>query len=227
MRLPSRRRGYLGFPANLRLARGRRGHFRFPAILGLSASLGLAALGAQALGAQSAGAVRRLEIAIADVDSAGTVCMRGGGALPPSARVWLVQPDTPQSLAEAVPGSGPCVRRRPDAAQERLLPLRVLGGALDSTRLSIAIVGAHERPVLRGGLASADLDGDGTPERFRACTSAEGVHLTIWSGRPPTERLRWHRYYYLGYDVEPSCTAAEVRDPVPGTALGGAGPGSG
>ncbi|HEX9108921.1 MAG TPA: hypothetical protein VF832_16860, partial [Longimicrobiales bacterium] len=62
------------------------------------------------------------------------------------------------------------------------------------------------------------------PERFRACTSMEGVHLTIWSGPPLRGRLRWHRYFYLGYDVEPSCTAADGREPAPGAALGRAQP---
>jgi hypothetical protein len=50
-----------------------------------------------------------------------------------------------------------------------------------------------------------DIDGDGTAERLRVCTSNEGLHLTIWSGEPLVGPRRWHRYLYLGYDVEPSC----------------------
>jgi hypothetical protein len=50
-----------------------------------------------------------------------------------------------------------------------------------------------------------DIDGDGTVERLRVCTSNEGLHLTIWSGEPLVGPRRWHRYFYLGYDVEPSC----------------------
>ena len=56
-----------------------------------------------------------------------------------------------------------------------------------------------------------DLDGDGTAERFRICTSMEGLHLTVWSGAPLTGRRRWHQYHYLGYDVEPSCEDADGR----------------
>ena len=53
--------------------------------------------------------------------------------------------------------------------------------------------------------AWADVDGDGQPEAFRACTSREGLHLSVWRGFPnATERI-WHRYHYLGYDVEPTC----------------------
>jgi hypothetical protein len=50
-----------------------------------------------------------------------------------------------------------------------------------------------------------DIDGDGTVERLRVCTSSEGLHFTIWSGEPLVGPRRWHRYFYLGYDVEPSC----------------------
>ncbi len=51
-----------------------------------------------------------------------------------------------------------------------------------------------------------DIDHDGTVERLRVCTSSEGLHLTIWSGQPLVGTRRWHRYFFLGYDVEPSCT---------------------
>jgi hypothetical protein len=44
---------------------------------------------------------------------------------------------------------------------------------------------------------------------FRSCTGNEGVHLTAWSGDPLKGRRIWHEYFYLGYDVEPSC---EPRD---------------
>jgi len=41
---------------------------------------------------------------------------------------------------------------------------------------------------------------------FRSCTSREGVHLTAWQGKPLKGHRLWHEYFYLGYDVEPSCT---------------------
>ena len=65
-------------------------------------------------------------------------------------------------------------------------------------------------------------DGDERAETFHACTSGEGVHLSIWSaprdttaplprdGSPPGNR-RWHRYHNLGEDVENTCTAGETR----------------
>jgi phage terminase large subunit-like protein len=60
------------------------------------------------------------------------------------------------------------------------------------------------------GVLTADLDGDGQREFFRSCTSVEGVHLTVWSGAPLTGQRRWHAYHYVGYDMVPSCTPAEI-----------------
>jgi hypothetical protein len=57
---------------------------------------------------------------------------------------------------------------------------------------------------------AVDLDRDGVIERFRSCTSMEGVHYTVWSGKPLEGTRRWHYYYYLGYDVEPSCDARDT-----------------
>ncbi len=216
MRPSIRRRGFLRLPAILPSSRGRRGVLRLPAVLALAAGWATS-LGAQATRAPAGRAA--LELEVADVGPGRVLCMHHDGApLAAGATIWLVQPDTPQSLARAVPGTGACAPW-PDRAEKALAPLRVVGGALDRMRLSIAIVGWAGAPVLRGGIATADLDGDGVPERFRACTSSEGVHLTIWSGAPLTGRLRWHRYFYLGYDVEPDCTEADYRDPPAGAAL--------
>jgi hypothetical protein len=54
--------------------------------------------------------------------------------------------------------------------------------------LGIADFGAHPHAVLR------------------ACTSTEGVHLEV---RDRQGRRLWHRYVYLGYDVDPTCTPDE------------------
>ena len=70
---------------------------------------------------------------------------------------------------------------------------------------AIAVIDAKKPIVARRGIASGDLDGDGRREFFRTCTSSEGSHLTIWSGKPLQGKKRWHSYYYLGYDVVPTC----------------------
>jgi hypothetical protein len=40
---------------------------------------------------------------------------------------------------------------------------------------------------------------------FRSCTSHEGLHFSSWLGKPLSGKQLWQVYFYLGYDVEPSC----------------------
>ena len=60
------------------------------------------------------------------------------------------------------------------------------------------------------GSMVGDVDGDRHDEFFRSCTSAEGVHFTIWTDAALTGSRRWHQYQPLGYDVSPTCTPAET-----------------
>jgi hypothetical protein len=65
---------------------------------------------------------------------------------------------------------------------------------------------------IMNGRAYGDVDGDGSEEIARVCTSMEGLHFTLWrqsTGSPP--RRVGHLYHYLGYDVDPSCTEDEVK----------------
>lgn len=75
---------------------------------------------------------------------------------------------------------------------------------------TIGIVGYSGPFHQVGGVVSADLDRDGKSEHFRSCTSSEGVHFTVWTGKPLSGQLRWHEYHYLGYDVEPDCRPEEI-----------------
>jgi hypothetical protein len=69
--------------------------------------------------------------------------------------------------------------------------------ALAGAGALFAVLDAPEAAPGRG----IDLDGDGTPERFRICTSGEGLHFVVEGG----EAVLWHAYYHLGLDVEPDC----------------------
>lgn len=40
---------------------------------------------------------------------------------------------------------------------------------------------------------------------FRSCTYHEGLHFSSWLGKPLSGKQLWQAYFYLGYDVEPSC----------------------
>jgi hypothetical protein len=96
-----------------------------------------------------------------------------------------------------------------------LYAVRVLGGVRPqpgSVWYGIAVAPGLLRA--RGeGEVLGDLDGDGVEESLRTCTSMEGLHFTIWTGTSVSGMRRWHRYFPLHYDVEPSCTERETLDP--------------
>jgi hypothetical protein len=131
----------------------------------------------------------------------------------PVTLVWLANP---QSISEA--------RITTRTTQEwKLGGAKAEGPAYDLELVTageevgwaIAIPGRWHGARLEEGKVRLDLDGDGTAEVFRDCASDEGAHLTVWSGPPPAGTRRWHRYVYLGYDVEANCTEEEARDSTP------------
>ncbi|MBD2308189.1 hypothetical protein H6G17_22205 [Chroococcidiopsis sp. FACHB-1243] len=81
------------------------------------------------------------------------------------------------------------------------------------SHLSVPTIGVlnSSQQLRRVGLkVVGDLDGDGIEESFRSCASFEGLHLTVWSGQALTGTRKWHSYYYLGFDSEPTCTKSEI-----------------
>lgn len=77
----------------------------------------------------------------------------------------------------------------------------------------VAIINPDRPITVRAGKIDADLDGDGTNESFRTCSSSEGVHHQIWTGVPLQGRPRWHWYVYAGYDTNPTCTEQDYFGP--------------
>jgi len=73
----------------------------------------------------------------------------------------------------------------------------------------VAIVG---RPGVRrlGAAVALTFANPRRQIRVRGCTSSEGVHLTLWAGEALRSERLWHKYYYLGYDVEPTCQTGDI-----------------
>lgn len=71
--------------------------------------------------------------------------------------------------------------------------------------VGIGVIQITKQIEIQNELASVDINGDGKPEFFRLCASNEGLHLTIWTGKPLKGKRIWHSYYYLHYDTEPDC----------------------
>lgn len=74
--------------------------------------------------------------------------------------------------------------------------------------MGTAVLGAIDGISTNAGLASTRLANVPAGNRFyfRNCALVEGLHFTVWSGKPLTGTRVWHRYHALGYDVDSDCT---------------------
>ena len=84
-------------------------------------------------------------------------------------------------------------------------------GAQPLPDLAIAIVG-RSRVERAGSTVTLRVGNPPVRVRARSCASSEGLHLTLWAGVPLEGARLWHVYYYLGYDVEPTCQPRDYRD---------------
>jgi len=91
--------------------------------------------------------------------------------------------------------------------------LKRTAGAVPDLANGISVSGSEGVPKLLGDTVEMDIDGDGKAERFRICTSMEGLHLTVWTGKPLKGKRRWHQYLSLGYDVDPNCKEQDYAEP--------------
>jgi len=139
-------------------------------------------------------------------------------SLPIGSRVFLVYASSPQAVTRAEVLSkqqNPCAQADGSGASLASYKLGRTASQKLGSAPSIAVYGFRGKFAKQGASVVADLDGDGRLEFFRSCTSQEGVHFTIWSDKPLQGKRRWHRYVYLGYDVEPTCTDPETEpDPI-------------
>ena len=135
-----------------------------------------------------------------------TVCLaiRNKG-LKKGQKLTIIFPDKPQTTAKAT------VQRKLTSSCSSEIDVsigltfyRLAMPSQDLPWIGFGLASAPRATVYKGR-ARADVAADSRPEFFRSCTSMEGVHLTIWSGKPLKSTRLWHRYYYLGYDTEPSC----------------------
>jgi len=128
-------------------------------------------------------------------------------------RVTLIAPSDPQSIAHAEiasPSPGDCAGEKSGARHGYLI--HIVSGTVPDNLPLIALTGDTAPLRTDHGNAIADLDRNGKSDSFRSCTSSEGVHLTVWEGRPLEGIRIWHQYYYLGQDVEPNCDKKDTAE---------------
>jgi len=149
-------------------------------------------------------------VAIAVGGSDGVCVSSKGDHFKPGDKVRLIDPGAQKTwMAVVEPATEKC---EPSVSDVPLRAVRVgITGEQPAAFVGVAIQAPPAASVdMTNGVVATDLDGDGQREFVRSCTSVEGVHLTVWSGAPLTGQRRWHAYHYVGYDMVPSCTPAEI-----------------
>ena len=155
---------------------------------------------------------RNLGVAL---DASGRVCLDiRNHALTEGQRVQFINTDPPPTVGEAEivrKLDEACFPANRDVKGISHYELKVVRGALTQSAPAFAIAQFSKDLTVAESGVTGDLDGDGHSAAFRSCTSTEGVHLTVWKGEPLRGVRKWHFYYYLGYNVRPSCTNGDIK----------------
>ena len=147
-------------------------------------------------------------------DSHGDACIAiEGRELANDTELTIVDPGLPQQVFAArvlarVPECDILATAQPPGTHYRV---NWEGRRPDSPFLGIAVIGAL-RIQDSDGTVTLELSEEFHDAQVRSCSSREGVHLSAWSGTPLKSRRLWHLYWYVGYEIEPSCEDADFRD---------------
>ena len=179
--------------------------------------LSTAALFAIAVSAQTFDYAKDIGLAVAQSGNTWCAILRDSALVPGTLvqLAWVPVPttdDAPEVLAgvirERLPK--PCSTDL-DYYQHHSYLLEVRGTS--RMRSPYFVLARAAKPLaIKASSVVGDVDGDGVIESLRICTSHEGLHFTVWSGEPLKGKRRFHQYYHLDYDVEPTCTEADYSD---------------
>ncbi len=129
--------------------------------------------------------------------------------------IVLVSPLAPQTFTSATiagPSSTTCpITKEIDPASSSYT-VTVNGTELPKLTPLIAVVGNPNAFSLNNNAVQADLDQNGKLQTFRACDSADGLHLTVWRGAALTGTPLWRGYYYEASNpgTGPTCVPNEI-----------------
>lgn len=152
---------------------------------------------------------------VADEDSSGRfVCFTATDTtLLPGTRATIVFTGVPQrSVVGRITARGklPCIPGPPMPPMDSMQYVVEMPRDTSDRALPVVLLGSIPEPVQRGDTVTIAIEPGQPPTRFRVCASSEGLHATAWAGVPLASKRRWHAYYYLGYDIDPSCSDAEA-----------------
>jgi hypothetical protein len=81
---------------------------------------------------------------------------------------------------------------------------------IEANTIAIALLTDRKLSTLKSvspASAQLDINGDGQTEEVNNCVTSEGIKFFIWPGNAYTGTPLWEDYYYLGYDLKPTCPA--------------------
>ena len=76
-------------------------------------------------------------------------------------------------------------------------------------QLAIGLLNSVEITLDQSGKFVGDINGDGSLDYLTQCATSEGINFAVWSKAPYEGQPLWSGYYYMGYDMEPTCSQAE------------------
>ena len=156
----------------------------------------------------------RSRVGIATFSPDGGGCLTiNNASLKGNASVDVILLDKPQVHTKAViesKSAKPCRRDVKTDPENSFYHLRTPATDAENGVVAFGVASFSGKFQSRDGLVRADLSGNGIEDSFRVCASHEGLHLTVWNGEPLKGARKWHRYLYLGYDVEPDCTEKDT-----------------
>src|SRR5688572_4398444 len=157
----------------------------------------------------------RTRMFVADEDSSGTfVCFAAPDTtILPETKVTIVFTGHPQHSAIGRIRSrekSPCIPGPPMPSMDSMAYVAEMPrDTSDRIGIPVVVLGSVPKPKQIADTVTIALEPGQPPIRFRFCASTEGLHATAWAGVPLASPRRWHAYYYLGYDVDPSCQESE------------------
>lgn len=75
----------------------------------------------------------------------------------------------------------------------------------NSDFLAIGMVDVHGSIKMVGNVIDSDLDADSKKEVYSSCETSEGINFSVWAEKVNKDVPLWSDYYYLGYDLQPTC----------------------
>jgi hypothetical protein len=159
------------------------------------------------------GFIYDVRLGVAEVEQQGEVCLTIKNAkLKPGDAVAVVSTEGGVEQAQVtVKLEKSCSRDRNNEPDDAFYTLQLSKNRLPPSSLGLGIAdysGPFENNGEFVGFNTVRLAGKA--DYFSSCTGSEGVNLLVWNGLPHQGTLAWHRYYYLGYDVESTCTDADT-----------------